>query len=76
MLPTANQVFLAYKFVVEIDENVIKTVFNTISDNKEYFKEKDYIKVVRSHPDLMSWLTKPKEILEGKLEQNAHFKEQ
>ena len=59
-----------------MDEDVIKKVFDTISGGKEYFKSKDYVKVVREHPDLMSWLTKPKEILDGKLEKNINVKEE
>jgi hypothetical protein len=59
-----------------MDEEVIKSVFNTISNNKKYFKSKDYVNIVRKHPDLMSWLTKPKELLDGKLEKNISSKEQ
>lgn len=58
-----------------MDEIVIKKVFNTISGNKKYFKAKDYVSIVRQHPDLMSWLTKPKEILDEKLEKNVAAKE-
>lgn len=61
--------------IVELDENVIEKVFNTISNNKKYFKSKDYINVVRKHPDLMTWLTKPKELLDEKLEKNVSAKE-
>jgi hypothetical protein len=59
-----------------MDEEVIKSVFNTISSNKKYFKSKDYVNIVRKHPDLMSWLTKPKNLLDGKLEKNIANKEQ
>jgi len=59
-----------------MDEEIIKKVFATISGNKKYFKSRDYIQVVRENPDLMSWLTKPKQILDGKLEQNVSSKDQ
>ena len=59
-----------------MDEEVIKRVFYTISDKKKYFKVKDYIKVVKNHPDLMSWLTKPKEIIDDKFGKNIAAKEQ
>lgn len=54
--------------LVDTEEDAIKKVFNTISKGKKSFNSKDYVHVVRKHPDLMSWLIKPKEILDGKLE--------
>lgn len=41
----------------------------------KYFKCKNYVSVVRKNPDLMSWLTKPKELLDDKLEKNVSSKE-
>jgi len=54
---------------------MIKKVFNLISNNRKYFKSKNYVSVVRKNPDLMSWLTKPKELLDDKLERNISAKE-
>lgn len=65
---------LFFENIVEMDEKVIKKVFYKISNNKKYFKSKDYVSVVRKNPDLMSWLTKPKEILDDKLEKNVSSK--
>ena len=58
-----------------MDEEVIKKVFDTISSKKKCFKAQDYVKIVKKHPDLMTWLTKPKELLDGKLEKNINSKE-
>ena len=61
--------------IVEMDEEVIKKVFETISSKKKSFKAQDYVKIVKKHPDLMTWLSKPKELLDGKLEKNINSKE-
>lgn len=70
-----NLVSLLIRSIVELDESVIEKLFNTISNSKKYFKSKDYVSVVKKHPDLMTWLTKPKELLDEKLEKNVAAKE-
>ena len=70
-----NLVSFFIRSIVELDETVIEKLFSTISNSKKYFKSKDYVSVVKKHPDLMQWLTKPKELLDEKLEKNVAAKE-